>query len=788
MANDRFRLAGRADARVRTMPGRVLVLMPGLTRVLASIMILLASSTAASAQERGWIRGRVTDAATGAPLEAVAIGILGLQDAVLTRPDGVYTIRDVPPGQYVLVFEVMGYAPLTRPDVVVNPGRATQADAELRVAAVDLGGIRVSPGWFPEPETQPASSFSLNAEEIRRAPGSAGDVSRVLFALPSTATVADNANDLMVRGGSPMENGFYIDHIQVPNINHFPTVGSTGGPIGMVDVEFIDDVAFAAGGFSSAFGDRLSSVVDIDLRDGSRERVQTRLGANMSGFGGTLEGPLGDRASGFISARRSYIDLLVDAIGTGVAPRYGDLHAKLTYDPDASNTVSVLGLFGTSAIAFDREESVDNGNPSYGENRNRQGTVGVTWKRLWGERGYSVTAVSVSALSAEHRFFRTTTRDSLIDAEQLDAAVRVRTVNRLRLAPRSSIEFGADLEVARADYDYVLAADLDRLGHEDPRLVVDDAIVGVRVGAFMTHTWAVTPRWDIVTGIRGDYYDGLDEIYLSPRVSSSYRASDRLTVNAAGGLYSQRLPLFLLGQNPAFESLPAPRAVHAVMGFDYLVTPSTQLTLEAYSKWYHDLPLELEDPTLFVLDEGNTLSGPNFFRTLAAEGEARAEGVEVMVQKKLARDIYGLVSAAATRSRYRDLEGVWRSRAFENRYLFNLVGGYRPSHHWEVSARWTWADGTSYTPFDVAASTAADRGIIDASRILAERYPDYHALNLRLDRRFVFRGSALTVNASLWNVYDRRNIAGYYWNEIENRQDELLQWTFFPVIGMEWEL
>ena len=215
----------------------------------------------------------------------------------------------------------LGYAPLTLTDVIVSPGRGTQVVAELQMQALDVEGIVVNAGHFRVDQAQPVSSALLNREEIRRAPGSVGDVSRVLTALPSMAQVSDNSNDLFVRGGSPFENGFYVDEIQVPNINHFPVAGATGGAIGLLNVDLIDDV-------------RISRLVDSPpptatgcrrswtsrLREGSREKVETQMDASFMGFGGTVEGPLaGGDGSWLFSARNSFLDLLVDALGAAAS-------------------------------------------------------------------------------------------------------------------------------------------------------------------------------------------------------------------------------------------------------------------------------------------------------------------------------------------------------------------------------------------------------------------------------------------------------------------------------------
>lgn len=200
------------------------------------------------------------------------------------------------------------------------------------------------------------------------------------------------------------------------------------------------------------------------------------------------------------------------------------------------------------------------------------------------------------------------------------------------------------------------------------------------------------------------------------------------------------------------------------------------------------MPLEEEDSTLFVLDQGTSQSRFWGYRTLVSSGRARSYGLELLAQKKLTRGFHGLVSASLFRSRYRGMDGEWRGRSNENRYLFNVLGGYHPSHGWELSGRWSIAGGAPYTPFDLAASAELNRKVLDPSRVNAARYPTYHSLNLRVARQIVFRGSAMTAYLEVWNAYGRTNVADYYWNEVKNAPDKHTQWGFLPLIGMEWKV
>ncbi len=184
----------------------------------------------------------------------------------------------------------------------------------MDVAIIVLDGITVNAAYFPQSQDEASGVHNFTGEEIRRAPGSAGDINRILFSLPSVGKVNDLTTNLVVRGGSPNETGYLIDNIEIPNINHYPTQGSSGGALALLNVDLIQDVEFSTGGLSAAYGDRLSGVLDVSLREGNRNEFDGQLDFNMSGAGAIFEGPLGsDRGSWLVSARRSFLDLMIDS-------------------------------------------------------------------------------------------------------------------------------------------------------------------------------------------------------------------------------------------------------------------------------------------------------------------------------------------------------------------------------------------------------------------------------------------------------------------------------------------
>jgi hypothetical protein len=739
----------------------------------------------------GIIEGKAIDVETQAPLIGANVLVPNSVLGAVTDLDGQFVIKKVPVGNYSLELRYIGYEPLIKTDVIVRSQRITFVQAALKMIPLQSNEVTVKAGYFSKNDEHPLSITSFSYEEIRRAPGAAGDVSRIIYGLPSIAKVNDQSNSLIVRGGSPIENAFFLDNIEIHNINHFPTQGASGGPIGMVNVDFIQDVHLYTGGFSPAYGDRLSSIMELTLREGNRDEFDGQLDLNFAGFGGAAEGPMfNKKGSWLFSARRSYLDLIVKTIdiGTSVSPSYGDYQGKLVYDLNADHKLSLVTLWGDDHNDPDREVAIENDMQYYGNQDNYQKTTGINWRALWGKSGYSNTSVAYASEKYKEDFSETNTGMLIIKNRSHEQGVQFRNVNRFRIHPKHALEFGLEAKHLFPRYNSLYAEYFDALGGTVSATVLDKKITANKAGLFVNYIFKPFGRLTTTLGVRGDYFSYNKNTSFSPRFAFTYQVSDLTSVNGSLGMFSQNLPLVLLAQSGKDLKLRDPQAMHYVLGIDQLITEDTKLTLEAYQKDYCHFSIDPAQPALFMIDELNYrysffLSHP----TLRDDGEAYSRGVELTIQKRLAKDFYGMAGASYFTSRYRGGDGIWRNRICDNRLILNLEGGYKPNNKWEFSLRWIYAGGTPYTPFDIEKSRAAKREVLDEGKINAARYPDYHSLNVRFDRRFNYKNSNLVFYLSVWNAYDRKNVATYFWDAGNDRVGTIYQWRLLPVFGFEYE-
>lgn len=736
----------------------------------------------------GTLRGMVLDEATLEPLAGVHVLLEALQTGTVTGTDGRFSMDRLPAGVYTVRFQYLGFESRVLTDVVVASNRSVHLDVRMAETYLQGQEVTVTAGFFRRDAAQPVSRVTFNPEELRRSPGSGQELSRVLAALPGVASGGDVSQDIMVRGGSPNENGFYIDGIRMPGVAHFSLPGgSSNGPIGLVNTDLIGEVTFSAGGFGPSFGPFASSITDITYREGDRTRHQGDILFSMGGLGVLAEGGIHDgRGSYLISARRSYLDLIAGAIGAGGAPRYSDFQSKTVHDFHPRHRAGTLIVAGRSRFDSSADDAQDQGLSELFQTGNEQITLGATHRYIWWGRGFTESAIS---LSLKHDDVRGERVSDAALTERFDIQHRFtafRSVSRWHPGHSLTVEFGGDATLEDHRYDFFIRGGTSAQGTVSPDFERDTEIGGLLGGLFSSVTFRMLPSWIVTVGGRADYNGYSSQWDITPRLATSLQLTPRLDASIAYGRYIQPNTRYLMAQYAENRSLQTMRATHWVAALGYQPAADTRITLEVYHKGYDRIPeVDLSRLSTIPLPEYVPDNFVSTFGGLRSTGVGQAYGVDILLQKKLARNWYGMASASLFRSEYRGYNEVWYSRNFDTRSLFNVIGGYRPNPRHEFSLRWSYQGGRPYTPYDLEASRQAGSGIVDASRFNGERMPAYHSLYLRADRRYFFRHTSLVTFVEVWNAYNRSNIAGYYWSRTHQEVRSWNQFTFLPIGGMK---
>jgi outer membrane receptor protein involved in Fe transport len=750
----------------------------------------------------GSVIGRVAPPQAGIQVcagERCAPVVAGGEFRILDLRAAVYPLRVVAGGRTVAAGEV-----------TVRAGMETLVEVLVpRLEALEQS-VTVSEPAFLAPEEVKNSGFLVAPREIFKAAGALQDVSRYVQTLPGVAIGSDDfRNDIIVRGGSPLENLFIVDNIEIPNINSFANFASAGGTVSILDPALLEDVTFLTGGYPAPFINRASSVLQVAQREGDRQQFRGRATLGFAGAGVILERPIvKEKGSILFSARRSFLDLVTDDVGFGGVPVLYSFNTKAVYDLSLRDRVWGVNITGLDRIRLgaregnESDEEIDNFDIRY---RGWRSASGVNWQRLFGARGVGLLGVTHSEARV-NQSVRDLVRDSVpppgarLD-ELIGASPTIFRENSREgestikydltayLPAVDKLQAGASFKTYRIRY---TAA--SPFGNDTPwspvagrnAFDISRSFPAYQTGAYLQSTRNFGRRLSLTLGGRFDNYSYIARTRFSPRAGLSLRLTEKLSWRASYGRYFQQPLFFFLAAFPQNRALTPFRANHYITGFSYVASPTLRMTLEAYRKDYKDYPVSTQIPALTLAGIGDTFNVREILFPLTSAGRGRVRGVELFIEKKFTDRWFGQANIALSRTRHAGLDGVFRSGAFDYPRVFNGVGGYRLSKKWEVSARASYLSGRPVTPFDPTLSAAQRRGVYDLTRINAIRLPDYFRLDIRADYTLTVRDNPLLLFLGVQNVINRRNLAGYTWNRRSNAQQENEQLGLFPLVGLEW--
>jgi hypothetical protein len=754
-----------------------------------STLLLPRALFAQGSTPTGLIDGRVRSGPTTQPIANATVRVAGTDAVAVTGDDGRFRLRAAV-GVTRLEVRAIGFAPIVRSDVVVSAGKPTTVVIDLQPRVVQLGAVEVKPSYFEPTRETPVSTQRFTAEEIRRTPGVQEDVVRAISVLPGVGVTTAGRNDLVVRGGAPFENLFVVDNIEVPNVNHFGSQGSTGGPVSLIPIELVKDASLSAGGFGVRYGDRVSSATTIALREGNRARRATTLNLSALGYGAIVEGPLPNEGSLFVSARRSYLDLIFNAVGFPFIPQYTDINVKLVQRPNARNELSMLFIGARDRITFNNE-TADNRfeNASVLGTSQDQYIFGATWKRLLSN------GVVTTTLGRTWSRFDAAQRDSanppqlVFGNRSSEGETSLRADLTLELSPRTELTAGLITKYAGAlDYDITLPGELRRDQTGAPRaLRVDTAFRAFRQAGYAQTSMQLSDQVRLTLGGRADWYQFLQNaVRVSPRAALAWSVNEQNTVTLAGGRYYQApQAIWLVGDPQNARNLKPLRADQVVLGWQRLLRPDLKLQVEGYAKAYGDYPGRVFRPRAVLQPTGfddvnNDI--PFGLEPLVPNATGTVTGAELFLQKRLSEvPVYGLISASYNRTRFTGLDGRRSVGAFDSPLVFNGLIGWRPNSRWEFSTRARSAAGLPTTPF-------TSSGALDFARYNeGARLPTFFALDVRIDRRFAFRRSQLVTYIDVQNASSRQNVSQITWNSRTRMPMNNESIGVLPSIGINWE-
>ncbi|TCD28333.1 TonB-dependent receptor [Pedobacter psychrodurus] len=758
-----------------------------------TISILLIFPIIVNAQNSGSFSGKVIDKLTQKPIPNSTIFLEGTSKVAVADSSGSFRITGIVLKTYNITFKNIGYKPVTLYNITINSGNENNVNVELEPTASLLSEVVVkSNKRTVEAATleTPLSVQRLTTEEIKTNPGGNFDISKVIQTLPGVGGGAGGGgfrNDIIIRGGGPNENVFYLDGIEVPVINHFQTQGSSGGPQGILNVSFIEDVKLSSSAFDARYDNALSSVFQFKQRTGNPNKVQGNVRLSATELATTFEGPLSkNKKTTFLaSARRSYLQLLFSLIDLPIRPNYWDFQTKITHQIDEKTTLSFIGLgaldkfrFGEIKQATPEKLYIINSAPFIDQNTY---TAGLTFKKLL-NNGFLNIALSRNYFDNNINQFED--NKSQLPSQQILSVNSTEIENKLRIDINKNkngwkISYGAMLQLAEYNNETftVLRKELrDNNGNiiqPNVSLNFNSPLNNfLKYGAFMQLSKRFFDnRLGISGGLRTDMNsfttNGDNPLEtLSPRVSLSYVLADKWTANASIGSYFKIAPYTILGFADNNNSLvnknsKYQKSDHYVTGIEYLPNDGLRFTVEGFYKNYNNVPVSVRNG-ISLTNLGND------FNVLGNEavitnGKGNTYGLEFFAQKKLTDRFFGIFSYTYFRSKYSGANNVLISSSWDNRHLLSITSGYKFNRNWELGIKFRYQGGAPYTPFNEEESRAnylsQGQGIFDYSRLNSLRLNGFNGSDIRIDKKWNLKKVTIDLFLDITNWYAAKSTA-----------------------------
>ena len=723
--------------------------------------------------QNGELRGTITDKKTGEPLFGATVFLIDTDFGAATSSDGQYVLSEIPANTYNIRVSFIGYQSQIIYNVVIRSEGNIDVDVQLEQAEFGLDEVVVSVNPFTKLETTPLSIQNLNQQEIASYPGGNNDIAKVIQSFPGVSgSVAGFRNDVIIRGGAPNENVYYLDGIEIPTINHFSTQGSAGGPVGLLNVSFFEGVTLSASSFAASYDNALSGVLEFDQRNGnSREFVGNfRLGSSESAL--TFEGPLfkSDKpeanTSYIVSMRRSYLQLLFQAIGLPFLPDYWDYQYKITHQINSKNEVLFTGVgsIDNSSVneldEFDAEQkAIQDQVPVLEQQSN---TIGMRWRHRFNDnKGLMDMIVSQNSLYNKFSRFTDNVNEQGLyfqnDANELERKIR----HQIKLFSGSwTYAFG--YSVQQVSYDNT-TQDLVN----DRNFITDLSFI--RYGAHLqASAKGLEDRVQFSAGLRVDDNDFMEDGIgvlgqISPRISYSYKldASGQWKWNQAWGIYYKIPPYTILGFEDnlgiwANREAKYIRSEHFVGGFEYVINESSRISLEAFYKKYSNYPVSVADEVSLA----NKGGGFEVFGSelIQSNGLGRTQGLELLYQQKFTGKWYGIASFTWFKSEFSGSDLVYRPSLWDNQYLISALGGYKFRNNWEISSRYRYLGRAPFIPTNLVQSLEFYPAIIkDYTSVGQNRLDAYNQVDIRVDKKWSYTSWSLDVFFEVQNILGNAN-------------------------------
>lgn len=737
-------------------------------------LILLIFSNLLQAQN-GIIRGRVYNSRTNEPIPLATLQAVGTQIGVVADFEGKFIIKGVKPGFVKLNVSSIGYEKVITEEFQVTNAKTFFIDIALQTSVVQLNSAIITASTFKKPVESPVSMRSLAISEIEKTAGAGRDISKVIQALPGVASTVSYRNDIIVRGGGPSENRFYLDGVEIPNLNHFATQGASGGPVGIINVDFIKDVDFYSGAFPANRGNALSSVLEMKQIDGNKDRNIFKGSVGASDLALTMNGPLSKKTTYLVSVRRSYLKFLFSAIGLPFLPTYNDFQFKIKTDFNKNNSLTFIGLGALDQFKLNTGLK----NPTESQqyildylpvNEQKNYTLGLVY-RHFGKNGFQNWIFSRNYLN--NRLYKYKNND---DSSPLNKTLDYNSDEAENKFRFEESNFWGNLKIL-----FGAGAEMGQYKNTTQQILYSQGVpVNINYTStlnlfnynlfFQASEKVFQDRLILSFGLRTDASEYSANMrnplnQLSPRLSFAYNITSKTSFNFNIGRYYQRPAYTTLGFRDNIgklinkeNNLKFIRADHLIAGFEYHPSDDAKLTAEGFYKIYNNYPFSLADSVSLASKGGDY--GTFGDEAVKSTSKGRAFGFELLARERSFKGFNIIISYTFVRSEFQDKKSKFIPSAWDNRHIVVATVSRSLKRNWDIGLKWRYVGGTPYTPYDMDLSSLKDawdvrgRAYPNYNLFNSERLNAFHQLDLRVDKAYYYKNFSMRFYVDIQNAYN----------------------------------
>ena len=783
-----------------------------LTLILGLLTALFSTSEVIAQSATQTVRGKITDAASKAPVVGATVVVLGSNplNGTTTDAEGNFRLAKVSVGRAALKITYLGYEDIFAKDIIINAGKEVVLDFPMTESFTKLNEVtvkykRTEDDKVANNEMATVSSRPFSPAETLKYAGSLGDPSRMAANFAGVSGANDARNDIIVRGNSPASLLWRLDGVNIPNPNHFSSLGTSGGPVSMLNTNLLAKSDFMSGAFPAEYANALGSVFDLRLRKGNDEKHEflTQIGFNGVEVG--AEGPYSkkSKASYLVNYRYSLFGIMSN-IGFEIAgtPYYQDFTFKTDIPVGKKGNLSFWTIGGKSNITFlGKDVDTEKGDAYGDENTNTRvnfetGVAALSYEHRFSDKTYGKITLSGSRtyqnFKGDSVLYQAESKTILSEIPQEEAQFTNKklslnaTINH-KINAKNKISGGIIVDLNRFDLsNTTLYPSLVSQRNTDGETMLSQGYVQWK------HRFS--QNLTLNAGLTALHYELNNKTAIEPRLGLSYVLNDRSTLNLAYGLHSNLQPLLLYfyqtqNANGSYsltnKDLGFTRSHHIVLGYERNLTENLRLKVETYYQSLFDVPIEKTAGFYSVLVEGadfNPINKDN----LVNKGTGRNYGIEMTLEKYFSNNYYFLVTGSLFDSKYKGSDGVDRNTPFNGHYVFNVLAGKdiligRRNNVLSINWKLTSAGGRYVRPINLSASADAQTTVYDDTRAYMQQQDGYFRTDLKIGYKLNRRRMTHELALDLQNLTNSQNIFQQAYNPRVNKIGTAYQQGFLPI-------